>query len=166
MEESTPHVLVDAEEAEEGEEACTPVAGDLEVAHVHMRVEVTQVGQCESGLRCTDCGVAIEVAKAGVVGVEVGPAREIVVGTPQAPTGLSDGRQEPRDGGEHVRAGVHGRDEGEVDFGERSRQVDGGLTADGEEGPLLCGVCLQSVACELVREEGVVVGRTCALLNS
>ena len=58
------HVLIDAEQAEEGEQTGTPAPGVLEVADVEVTCELTEVVECQCGLGRTGGRVAVVVLDA------------------------------------------------------------------------------------------------------
>jgi hypothetical protein len=121
-------VLLDPEEAEEGEESGTPVSGVGEDAQVEMGADVVQILEGETTSGASDVVVAVPVEDAGSNSIEGAAAGE--VGVTHAHCVVSDGGHEAGEARDAVVLGIQDADATELQLGDGSRGVDAHGGAD------------------------------------
>ena len=146
-------VLLDAEEAEEGKQRCTPVAGVGEDAEVDVGSYGAQVVEGEAAGGLAEVGVAVPVEQAGLDAVEGAAARK--VGEAHAHGVVGDGGDEAGQAGDAVPVGVDDADAAQLELCERGCGVDAHGGADGAEGALARLVRESRVESEGVAGEAV-----------
>ena len=99
-EQAAARVLLDAEQAEEGEESGAPVAGVGELAQVEARTDGVQVLESEAATGSGDVVVAVPVEDAGSDALEGAASRQ--VGVAQAHGVVGDGGHEAGEAGDAV----------------------------------------------------------------
>jgi len=148
-------VLLDAEEAEEGEESSTPVTGVGEDAQVEVGADGVQVLEGEATSGSGDVVVPIPVEDAGLDSVEGASSGQVGVALAHGVVG--NGRHEASEACDAVMLGIQDADAAEVDLGERDGGVDAHGGTDGAEDTLPrligeTGVATEGVAGEDVDE--------------
>lgn len=101
-------VLLNAKEAEEGEECSTPVARVCEDAEINVRADGAQVVEGEGASRTAEVGITIPIEKTGLDTVEGPTTRE--VGVTRAHGVVTDSRDETGKAGDAVLVGVEDAD--------------------------------------------------------
>ena len=117
-EQAAARVLLDAEQAEEGEESGAPVAGVGELAQVEARTDGVQVLESEAATGSGDVVVAVPVEDAGSDALEGAASGQ--VGVAHAHGVVGDGGHEAGEAGDAVVLDVQDADAAELDLRERS----------------------------------------------
>ena len=127
-------VLLDTEEAEEGEESRTPVSGVCEDAQVDVTTDGVQVSESEATSGAGDVVMAVPVEDASSDALERAASGE--VGVTHAHGVVGDGGHKTGEAGDTVVLDVQDADATEVELRERGGGVDAHGGADGAEDAL------------------------------
>jgi hypothetical protein len=147
-------VLLDAEEAEEGEQGGTPITSIGEDFEVESGADCTEVPYGETSGWGTEVGVPIPVEEARSDTVEDATSRE--VGVTCAHGVVGDGGDEARKTGDAMTGGVDDADSTQLDL----REGDGGVDAQGGAD------CVEGALSRLVRKASVEPeGETCEVVD-